>query len=366
MTRTGGRPRIASGDEAGRLLKTAQDLVAQGGVPGAAVAVRRAGRSVIDGAAGFADLAATTPLAAGARFPVYSVTKTFIAAAVLRLVERGVVVLDAPIQRYLPELALPATPTVRQLLRHTGGIPDYGGLPEYHEAVRSCPERPWSANEFLDRTLAATPAWAPGVRFAYSNIGYMLLRLLLERLSGGTLATVLATDVFGPLGLCQTTVLEGLDDMHGLTPGYSTLLGPGDAPVDVAPAYHPGWVSHGLVASTAPELALAIDGLFAGRLLGAEMLAAMAEPVPVNEPHPLFDQPAYGLGLMLDAGSTGLFAGHAGGGPGYSIGVIHLSDGDSRVTSAALVNRDDGLPGLRLAAVLARQAAAEPQRPIRT
>jgi len=340
--------------------------VARGGVPGAAVAVWRDGTPVVEAGIGTADLAGATPLDAAARFPVYSVTKTFIAVAVLRLVERGAVALDEPVQSYLPGLLLATAPTVRQLLCHTGGIPDYGGLREYHEAVRANPERPWSAGEFLGRTLAARPAWLPGERFAYSNVGYMLLRLLLERLAGGSLGAALAGGVFAPLGLRETSVLDSLEDMRAMTPGYSTALGSAGEPADVASAYHPGWVSHGLVASTAPELALAFDALFAGRLVGEATLAAMVEPVIVPDEHPLFVQPAYGLGLMLDAAAPGLFGGHAGDGPGYSIGVIHLADGDTRVTSAALVNRDDGVPGLRVAAVLARLAAAEPGARVRT
>ncbi len=158
-------------------------------------------------------------------------------------------------------------------------------------------------------------------------------------------------------GQLHPAVVASLGDMRGLTPGYSTQLGASDEPADIAPVYHPGWVSHGLVVSTAPELARAIDGLFAGRLFGAEMLAAMLDPVLVAESHPLFAQPAYGLGLMIDAAAPGIFAGHAGGGPGYSIGALHLTTASTRVTSVALVNRDDGVEGLRVASVLARLAA---------
>lgn len=342
-----------------QLVGAARELVAQGDVPGAAVAVWRDGRPVLEAGVGAADLAGTIPLDAAACFPVYSVTKTFVAAAILRLVERGAVALDEPIGTYLPDLPLPIAPTVRHLLRHTGGMPDYGGLAEYHDAVRQHPERAWSDDEFLRRTLAARPAWPPGERFAYSNVGYMLLRLLLERQAGGSLGLALSNEVFVPLGLRETRVLASLDDMRGLTPGYSTQLGDGDAPADVIPAYDPGWVSHGLVASTAPELARTVDGLFAGRLFGGDLLAAMVEPVLVKDEHPLFTQPAYGLGLMMDAGVEGLFAGHGGGGPGYSIGAIHLATAATRVTSVALVNRDEGMPGLRVAAVLARLAAGE-------
>lgn len=340
-----------------RLLTVASELVAQSDAPGATVAVWHGGRPLLEAGIGSADLAVTTPLDAHARFPVYSVTKTLIAAAILRLVERGVVVLDEPIRTWLPDLPLSTDPTIRQLLRHTGGMPDYGGLAAYHEAVRAHPGSPWSDDQYFSRTLSERPAWQPGERWAYSNIGYMVLRLLLERLVGGSLDEALSAEVFDPLRLSMTGVVATPDDMGRLTPGFSRLIGRGDDLVNVAPAYHPGWVAHGLVASTAPELVRLFDALFSGRLFGGDLLAAMREPMSVGASHPLFARPAYGLGLMIDAAVPGIFAGHGGGGPGYSIGVLHLATPSARITSAALVNRDDAIDALQIAATLARLAS---------
>jgi D-alanyl-D-alanine carboxypeptidase len=118
-------------------------------------------------------------------------------------------------------------------------------------------------------------------------------------------------------------------------------------------------VSHGVVISTAPELARLIDALFTGRLLGAERRAAMLEPVLVPHQHPLFQQPAYGLGVMIDPQSRyGVIVGHGGGGPGYSAGALHLPDVHGhRITSIALANRDQDDLGLSLAFQLAMVAA---------
>ena len=143
--------------------------------------------------------------------------------------------------------------TIRQLLGHTAGIPDYGGLPEYAAAVRATPETPWSGAEFLARTLPSGLRFAPGTSWAYSNIGFLLIRQLLERVTGEPLAALLDRALFAPLGLQRTTVAATLADAATLTPGWSTYLDPTGDLADVTPRYHPGWVSHGVVTATAPR-----------------------------------------------------------------------------------------------------------------
>lgn len=334
----------------------AADLLAQDEAPGAAIALWRDGVPLVEMAVGSADLAGDVALTANARFPVYSVTKTLIAVALLRLAERGVVGLDEPLQAYLPDIPLTTQPTLRQVLLHTAGLPDYGPLPEYQRAVREQTQQPWSDDEFVRRTLKNGELAQPGSGFRYSNLGYMWLRLVLQRVTGGSFAAALAAEVFEPLGLRETYVAVSLADMAALSPGYSTAVEDGDTPIDVRPLYHPGWVAHGLVISTAHEIAVALDGLFAGRLLKPESLAVMLAGRAIGETHPLFAEPAYGLGLMMDIGSATPVAGHTGGGPGYSIGAYSRLAERERLTSVALVNRDIGMPGMRIATALLQMA----------
>ncbi|HET7037362.1 MAG TPA: serine hydrolase domain-containing protein [Thermomicrobiaceae bacterium] len=345
-------------DQDGLRALVEQELRAAG-APGAAVAVWRDGAPLWQAGVGTRDLEGRLPLAADAPFYIYSVTKPLLATQVLRLAGEGRVELDAPLGAYLPEIPLADGVSVRRLLNHTAGLPDYGRLPAYVAALRADPAHPWSDAEFLARTLPLPRPGAPGEAFAYSNLGYLLLRLLLERQSGQSLRRLLQEHVFAPLGLTRTFVAESLADAAGLTPGFGGALDPAGPLMDIAPRYHPGWVAHGLVVSTAPELARLGEALFTGRLLGREALAAMLAPLPVPVRHPLFVQPAYGLGLMLDPGSPhGLVAGHGGGGPGYSAGLLHVPNIDGRrVTAAALVNRDVDDLGLRLAWLLAQAAA---------
>lgn len=340
------------------LQQAARAALQKKATPGAAFAVLVDGQPVISSAAGYARQDQSAPLDPAARFPIYSITKTLIAAVTLQLAEQDRLRLDAPVQAYLPALALPAPVTLRQLLNHTGGVPDYGGLSAYFDAVRAHPAQPWSAQEFLAATLPAGLAYPPGQGWGYSNIGYLLLRQVIETVTGASLREALRERIFAPLGLRHTDTAETLEDMQPLTPGYSQFFSPGELQ-DVRSRYHPGWVSHGVVLSTAAELAHMLDAILGGRLLSAESRAAMlkAEDVPVQ--HPFFHRPAYGLGVMVDKEpANGLIAGHGGGGPGYSAGALTLVDTRGRrITGAVLANSDRDDLALRLAYDLLMQAA---------
>jgi D-alanyl-D-alanine carboxypeptidase len=157
-------------------------------------------------------------------------------------------------------------------------------------------------------------------------------------------------------------VAESLDDAGALTPGYSAFFNPEGPLENIAPRYSPGWVSHGVVITTATDLARLFDALFAGELLSPDLVARMLEPTLVPHAHFWFRRPAYGLGLMLDAEPRfGITAGHGGGGPGYSVGVLRCSNvNGAAVTSVALVNRDQPDAGMRIAAGLIDALANAP------
>lgn len=337
------------------LAQSVRQLLADAGAPGAGLALLLDGQPLLVAAAGYRDLERTVAITSAAQFYLYSLTKSLLAAAILQLVAPGRLALDTPVQAYLPQVSLAAPVTVRQLLNHTGGIPDYSDLPSYYEAVKARPAHPWTPGEFLAATLPRGLDFAPGQAWRYSNVGYLLLRQLLERVTGGSLQAALTHHIFAPLGLQQTFVAASLADARSLAPGYSQFFSPDGSLQDIAPLYHPGWVSHGLVISTAPETARMFDALFAGRLLSPQLLAEMLVPILVPDQHPLFRQPAYGLGLMIDTQSKyGVMAGHGGGGPGYSAGALHFTGVNGRrITSVALANRDQPDLGLNLAFTMA-------------
>jgi len=190
------------------------DLDANPSVPGEVVAVRAPGLDVTV-AAGLADVSEGVPLRAETPFRIASVTKTFVAAAVLKLVERGDLRLDAPISKYLSPESLavlradgyrPRRITVRQLLTHTAGLFDYATTDAYDAVNVDDPGHRWTADEQLRfATEHGDPLGAPGKVYEYSDTGYVLLGEILGHVTGEPLPVAVRQLVdFRRLGLNHT------------------------------------------------------------------------------------------------------------------------------------------------------------------
>ena len=239
--------------------------------------------------------------------PWWSYTKTLMAAATMRLAEAGDIDLDAIVDG--------RGFTIRQVMRHEAGLPDYGGLVDYFHAV-TAGDAPWTSLALLAR--AGPSVFPPGQGWAYSNIGYLWLRELLEQRRG---SDAIAELVLRPLGLARTRLALSVEDLDGVRMG-------------AAVGYHPGWVYHGLVVGPVREAALGLDRLATGGLLSQASLEAMRAARPL----PRFNRPpwslaAYGLGMMTPAMADGVpVYGHTGGGPGSGIAVYH-SDASNRTAA---------------------------------
>lgn len=241
-----------------------------------------------------------------ARYVIYSITKSVISAAFLLLAAEGAVDLDASAGSLAGDGRFAVS--VRELLRHAGGIPDYGRDPAYHDAVRESPSRPWTDEVFLRRAHARGPLFAPGRGWAYSNTGYLLLRRILD--GHGGLASFLPA-----LGFAAASVAEDLPDFSHAVPARSSLIG--DGPHLVAGRYHPRWVGHRAIVTSAREL----------HRFWSTPPPAFTDPANLMPAGAcgggFFVRASYGLGVMADPGSpVGLIIGHGGGGPGYSAGAF--------------------------------------------
>lgn len=187
-------PPVPPGDDAvARLLA---GLHEQGRFSGAVVTIER-GRTVSSVAFGFADHELGVPFTAATAADGGSIAKTFTAAALLSLAAEGRLELDEPANRRLPELPYPQI-TLRHLITHSSGLPDYDWL----DARR--PPGEVSSNEAnLALIAAARPplAFAPGTAFRYSNVGFDLAALALERIDGAAYEDLLRSRFLAPLGL---------------------------------------------------------------------------------------------------------------------------------------------------------------------
>src|SRR5262245_20938827 len=271
-------------------------------------------------------------------FLAYSVTKTFTSALVLKLCDEGRLSLDDRLSKWFAEIDGAPKISLRQLLNHTAGIPDYGGNAAYHESVRTRPSQPWAFERFAAETFDKGLLFDPGQGWAYSNPGYMLVKRIIEDVTGDSYRTLIAERIAGPLRLRRTFVAESIEDLATLAPGTSSLLASDATSRDVRNHYHPGWVSHGVVASTASDLVRFLNTVMRGDFLSCDSLDQMLALVSLSLDSggtasaelPLRpSRPGYGLGVMGDPASPwGLTVGHNGGGPCYSASVFHAFDLD--------------------------------------
>jgi len=231
--------------------------------------------------------------------PVYSISKPFLAQAVLEI---GFSVDDA-IGLHLPNLGPSyASRTIGKLLNHTSGLGSYGELSEYIPAVERG-DNAWSRENLLARceTLEHKKNG-----FFYSNIGYLLLRMLVENETGLSYFDSLQHLVFEPLGI--TCFIEW------------------ETPNDVVPGYDPKWVYSGTFLANPDEISLAVSVLAQYR---ERMLGLNAGLIPVVVQDSGFDSPGYNYGFMTDGGSENLkprFVGHGGSGPSYDLMVLVNTD----------------------------------------
>jgi D-alanyl-D-alanine carboxypeptidase len=222
-------------------------------------------------------------------------------------------------------------------------------VPAYSEAVKANPSSPWSTEAFLNLAQTQGLQFAPGTGWAYSNIGYLLLKCILEKTTNLSIQKLLNQVIFSPLSLKKTFVPTTLDDVDELTPGYTAFFS-GDELQDMTRIYHPSWVAHSVVISTAPELAKIIDALFTGKILNFSLVEQMSHHIHNLGRYPLFENLGYGLGLFVDTESAyGQVRGHTGEGPGYSVAAFHFPKlAGFSTTMTALVNRDKHDYGLAL------------------
>ncbi|MFD9728151.1 serine hydrolase domain-containing protein [Streptomyces sp. NPDC059072] len=330
-------------------LGTALEGVHRAGVPGVFAQVRDGGRTW-RGASGVADIATGRPVTPGMRQRVGSVTKTFTAAAVLQQVERGRIRLDAPIGDYLPEL-VPGERgrgiTVRMLLNHTSGIPDY--IPYAFPSLQGFPSLPdmssrslddnrfrqFSPEELIELGLSAPPAGEPGATpGVYSNTNYLLLGRLLERVTGTTAEAYITHDVIERAGLRETSFPTGpwIEGPHARM--YEAFYGLLDPPRDYS-VYNMSWTGTGAaLVSTMDDLNRFYAALLDGRIVSRSSLAEMQRTVPVRA---LDGSPIrYGLGLHRVETRCGTFWGHDG--TVWGAGTISLTRADGGRQMSVAVN----------------------------
>src|SRR6266540_545320 len=170
-------------------------------VPAVALAVDGPGRSRFVAASGTGERGGGVPVTVEGQFRVASTTKLFLATVVLQLVEEGRLHLDAPVAAYVPGFSQAHGVTIRQLLDHTSGIPDYTRTEHFHEGLLADRDRRWSTDDVLALVAGIRRDFPPGTDYSYSNTGYILLGRVIDTVTGSTWAGEIRRRILDPLRL---------------------------------------------------------------------------------------------------------------------------------------------------------------------
>jgi D-alanyl-D-alanine carboxypeptidase len=245
---------------------------------------------------------------------VGSITKTFVATAVLQQVAAGRIGLDEPIERRLPGVVPGGGAiTVRMLLQHTSGLFNYTDDEDAVRAQLADPTRHVDPQWMLDVAFAHPAGFPPGSDWSYSNTNYIVLGLLLEKVTGRPARTVLDRQIIRPLKLRHTYLATDGSWRGPHLHGYATPGAFGNDDYLDLSSWDPswGWTAGALVSDPA-DLATFYRALMSGRLLPAAQLRAMTTTVRTPAP-----ELRYGLGLYRLQTVCGPVWGHDGGIPGY-------------------------------------------------
>jgi CubicO group peptidase (beta-lactamase class C family) len=294
--------------------------------PGAAVIVIQDGKPVLRKGYGLAEVELGVPIRPDMVFRVGSVTKEFTSACILMLAEKGRLRLDDDIARYLP--AYPAGGrkiTIEQLLTHTSGIHSYTDMPAWRDRMRE----DWTLAQLVDFFDGEPFDFEPGVKWHYDNSGYVLLGLILEKVTGKTYADVVAEMIFRPLGMKDTRYGDDAPIVPGRVSGYQkTPDGIRNAPfLSMTQPY-----AAGAIVSTADDLARWQAALDAGKILTPASRRKMWTPVTL----PDGTSTRYGYGWIIWSYEGHPVVEHGGGINGFQTANMRFPD--DRLYVAVLSN----------------------------
>ena len=319
------------------------------GAPGAVVLVARGDDVLLEKAYGLADLEREVPLSPRSVFDIGSTSKQFTAACALLLEQDGALSLQDPVRKHVDELpACCDGVTLRHLMLHTSGVPDYIGL--LLEAGKVVEDHTTTDDALAALAKVEALDFATGTEWQYSNSNYLLLSVVAERVSGLNLAQLAEERIFAPLGMNDTHVHR---DCTALVKrrALSYSRGPG------------GWRWHfsnweqtgdGAVFTTVADLLRWARNFESGKVGGEALLAAMSKPGALDDGTAI----DYGAGLMWEQLDGHRVVAHGGAWAGYRAELLRIPS--QRIVVVCLFNRDDMHPSRR-AQRIAKFVLAEPQ-----
>jgi CubicO group peptidase (beta-lactamase class C family) len=321
-------------------------------IPGLSLAVIKNGEITLAKGYGFANLEHQVPVKPETIFQSGSMGKQFTATAVMMLVEAGKLNLSDPITNYFPDAPAGWSKiTVRHLLTHTGGTTDYPRDFDFR--------RDYTEADLLKRAEAIPLAFQPGEKWSYSNLGYVLLGILIHKVSGEFYGDYLQARVFRPLGMSTARIISEEDIVPNRAAGYQLVKGEVKNQEWVSPSLNT--TADGALYFTVYDLAKWDAALYTEKLLKRSSLDQMWTPVKLNDGKTI----PYGFGWSLNQVRGHQIIEHGGAWQGFKSHIARYVD--DQLTIVVFANLSQANPGRiahGIAAIYNPELAPEPPKAI--
>jgi CubicO group peptidase (beta-lactamase class C family) len=339
-----------------RIDSLAADFIKGAPAPSVAVAVVKGNDTIVMKGYGYADIEANRSATPTTVYRIGSLTKQFTSAGIMRLVERGKLSLDDDLSKYVPRFPLQGHKvTIRHLLTHTSGIHNYTAKPEW----RSTWESDLTPDSIVGFVKGDRFDFNPGDAWSYSNTGYVLLGMVIEKVSGKSYATFEQDEFFKPLKLTQTSYCPSRPTDPAFASGYARRSS-GFGPAQYLSLTHPH--AAGALCSTVKDFLVWQRALANGKVVSPASYTLMTTPAKLNDGKPT----TYGFGLGSASLGSHRTVTHTGGINGFAT-VAHYFPDDT-LSIIAFANTGEASPG-PLAMNIARvffgmPTVARPQPPV--
>ncbi|MET7689038.1 serine hydrolase domain-containing protein [Streptomyces sp. NPDC005483] len=335
-------PRELDRSLATRLDKAIETVRRQTGVPGVVTGLWMPGKGSYVRATGIADKATGEPMNTDVFVRIGSETKTFTATALLKLVDDGRLGLDDPISDYVRNVPNGSHITLRHLAEMRSGLFPYTDDADFQHDLLSDPKRSFTPQQVLAYGFRHKNTFAPGTQFQYSNTNFVLLGLVVEKVSGQRLADFIEKRVLRPARLSHTLLPNRSEFPQPHPHGYTdqTLSGAVTDSTDWNPSW--AWAAGGMI-SDLRDLHRWARIVATGTLLRPQTQAQRLTMLPTGHPGT-----SYGLGIFESGG----WIGHNGSIPGYETVTVYLPS--KKATLVLMINTDITYQGQEPSSLLAR------------
>ena len=318
-----------------------------GSFPGATLGVVLANGESFALAVGYSDRDARTPMKPNDRMLAGSVGKTFAAATALQLIKEGKIGLDDKIEKYLggeqwfSRLPNAKDITVRQLMNHTSGLVRYEFKEQFTKDLTANPEKVWKPAELVAYLLDEKPPFEAGKGWDYSDTNYIVLGMIIEKVTGKKFYDEATRRLLKPLKLSDTIPQDG-PRLKGVVQGYAGPNNPFggtdqmivNGKFVINPQFE--WTGGGY-ASTTQDLARWVKMIYEGKAFSPDLLPQVVDGVAAPM---LGRETKYGLGAIIRKTQVGTSYGHSGFFPGYMTDMAYFPD--QKIAVAVQVNTSVG------------------------